>query len=227
LDPLGRRDDYAVENLRLLMRTVSLRRSRDLEMKHVRSEIEVAVDLSWSEREQYERIRANIGRMKSSMGKEVSAHILLSCILQMRQICSHGLQEQSFELRSADARAPMSNDIFCNKCFESLPSTLMLRPSVAKGGEAVFCLECTGEDSGNLSLANDSLCIPNRYRLERDISSPETNTSLTEVAVDDIEMELDATGQKSPKISSKIESVIRNLMQLGKERNKDSTPTKR
>ncbi|KAL8837873.1 MAG: hypothetical protein Q9170_002348 [Blastenia crenularia] len=227
LEPLGRREDSALENLRLLMRTVSLRRSRDSEMKHARSELEVAVDLSQSEREQYERVRANAGRMRANMGKAISAHTLLSSILQMRQICSHGLQEKTTAPRLADARVPLSSNIFCTKCFEPLPYTPVLRPSVAKNGEAVFCLECTGEESGNLSLVNDPLPIINAYHSERDNPTSETDTSGAKVADDTIEMDVDATSEDSPKSSSKIQSVIKTLMQLANERNHGSPPTKR
>lgn len=227
LDPLGRREDYAVENLRLLMRTVSSRRSRGSERKHLRSEIEVAVELSRPEREQYERIRANAGRMKASMGKTVSASTLLSYILRMRQICSHGLQEQASASKSADARARVSSDIFCNKCFEPLPFTSMLKSSGVKSGEAVFCLECTGEESGNLSLASDPLANQDSYRLERVVTPPETDTSLTKMSDDSMDVVLSANNGKGQKPSSKIQSVIRNLMQLGKKHNEDLTPTKR
>ena len=81
-------------------------------MKHVRSELEVAVDLSRSECDEYETVRANAGRMKASMGKGMSAHTLLSFILQMRQICSHGLQEQTSSPRLMGTRKPLPSNVF-------------------------------------------------------------------------------------------------------------------
>ena len=196
-------------------------------MQHVRREVEVAVDLTRPERDWYEKVRADAGGMKASMGKAVSAHTLLSFILQMRQICSHGFQGQVSGSRSADASVTLPSNVFCTKCCQALPSTSVLKPSVARSGKAVLCLECSGEENGNLGHANDLLPTLDLCPLKRDISSPETENGFTHMAENGVEMSMDATSVCSPKVSSKIQSVVENLMRLGEEQNEDSTPTKR
>ena len=212
-----------MEKLSLLVKTVSLRRSRDVEMKHIRFNREIVVDLSQCERTYYERILARAGRRAANTERAISTHTLLSCILQMRQICSHGLQKQIAGRQSA-SQMPVSSDAFCSKCLEPLPLTSTLRTGATKIGEPLFCLECASEESKNQSLANDLSNVGKRNCLDSDISMVDADIGFAKLPV---KMDLDATDDDNEMVSSKIQSVISNLTQLQKERNKDFTPVKR
>lgn len=214
LDPLGTKEDHAIETLRLLVRTVALRRSRNSEMKHVRSEVEVAVTLSHTERQQYGSILTRARDMMVSGEKTTSAHNLLSYILQMRQVCSHGLHERASR-RPVAARGPLPGITVCNKCLEVLPSDLILNSSLAEGGEPKYCLECAAEGSSTVGLFTDSLSSQSRVCLDTSTSKSWDGSGVT-----------DTPGDDRPEWPSKIDSVVSNLVQLERRRHPGSAPIK-
>ena len=229
LDPLGTNKDGAIENFRLLMMTVALRRSRNSEMKHVRSEVEVAVTLSQTERQQYGSIRTRAQNMMASVEKTTSAHNLLSYILQMRQVCSHGLRKRASRSGPAAARGPLPSNTSCNKCSGVLPRDLILTSSLAESGEPKYCPECAAEESGDLGLLTDSPSL--QSHICRDKSTPKSWTGITALDVlgddDGGDIVLNATTESGPEWSSKIASVVNNLVQLEQSHHSGSTPIKR
>lgn len=229
LDPLGTKEDGAIENFRLLVKTVALRRSRNSEMKHVRSEVEVAVTLSQTERQQYGSIYTRARNMMVSVEKSTSAHNLLSYILQMRQVCSRGLRKRASRPGPAAARGPSPNKTSCNKCLEMLPRDQVLNSSLAESGEPKYCLECAAEESVDPGLFTDSLSL--QSRVCRDTSTPKswTGIGVLDVPSDDDggDIDLNATTVSRLERSSKIDSVVSNLLQLERTRHYGSTPIKR
>lgn len=227
LDPLGAKEDYAIENLRLLMRTMALRRSRDSEMKHIRSHVEVPVALLPTERQQYDVIRAKAWKMIVSAEKMMSAHNLLSYILQMRQICSRGLYKRISKSGPIVAREPPPSNAVCDKCLEALTSGFTNNPSLIKSGEPKYCLECAVDEESRSSLITDSLSL--RSGVCQDTSTPtfRTDIGITDVPGGDVDINLNTVTVPRPEQSSKIDSVIYNLVQLEQKRHVDSTPIKR
>lgn len=136
---------------------------------------------------------------------------------------------QNYEPRPVAARGPLPSNIVCNKCLENLPRDLMLDSSSAEDGELIYCLECAAEESSTLRLTTDSLSLQDRVC--RDISIPK---ALTDVGVADVpgdddgeEMDIDTSAVPGPERSSKVDSVVNNLLQLEQMEHRDSAPIKR
>ncbi|KAL9044199.1 MAG: hypothetical protein Q9214_002646, partial [Letrouitia sp. 1 TL-2023] len=200
-------------------------RLRDTEMMHLRSDVEVLVDLSQSERDWYEMIRADAGKVKQSMSKTAAAHTLLSYILQLRQICSHGSPQQNFGSNSTTTQH--AADIWCVKCFEPIKFASAFGSSIIGIGKPMYCQECGLEETSNISLASLSSSTLSETHLEEDKLMLQANFDFTEASNDDIiEMDWDPASTQNPLFSSKIECVVMNLMHLEREQNKDSTPVK-
>ena len=208
LDPLGRKEDYAIESFRRLIGTVALRRSRTSERKNIRSDSEIAVTLSHHERQQYDSILTKARDWIASTNKTTPTHNLLSCINQLRQICSHGLHERASRSEPAAAGRPLPSNTVCNKCLEAIPKELMLESSLAESGEPTYCEDCAAEERSNLSPIADY--SSSQSRLCRDTSNPNIRTAVG------------VTG-----ISSKIESVVKNLILLEQRRYPGFKPIKR
>lgn len=226
MNPLKRREDPAIDNLHLLMKTISLRRLRASEMMHLRSDFEVPVDLLRPERDRYEMIRADAGKVKKSMSKTAAAHTLLSYILQMRQICSHGPPQQNF--RSESTTTQHAADTWCIKCFEPINSASAFGSSIIENDKPLYCQECGIEETSNISSIRLSSPMLNETYSEEDKFMLQANVDFKEALNDDtVEMDWDATSAQSPLLSSKIESVVTNLVHLERQQNKDSTPVKR
>lgn len=228
LDPLETKEDYAIENLRLLVGTVALRRSRNSEMKHVRSDVEVAVTLSHTERQQYDSIRTRARNIVASVEKTTPAHNLLSCILQMRQVCSHGLHERGSRPEPADARVPVSSNTVCSKCLELLPGDLIHNSSLAESGESRYCPECAAEESSTLCLNTGSFSLQSRVCWDTSTPKSWTGVGVADVPGDDDggDIDLNASTVSRPGWSSKIDSVVNNLVQLEQRRHPDAKPIK-
>ncbi|KAL9610822.1 MAG: hypothetical protein Q9167_004491 [Letrouitia subvulpina] len=225
LDPLKRREDSAIDNLRLLMKMMSLRRLRNSEMTHVRSDVEVTVDLSRSERDRYEMIRADAGSFKESMSKTTATHTLLSCILQMRQICSHGLQQRNSGFDST--KPQQAADICCNKCLEPINLASAFRSNIVGNGKPMYCQECGVEETSNISPTNLTSSMLGETYSKEDKPMLQANVDFMEAPNDDIvEMDWDATSAQNSGFPSKVNSVVANLIHLEREQNNDSTPIK-
>lgn len=93
LGPLGKLDERGLENLRLMMKALAIRRTKGASGVSGRSEKLMPVDLSPTERLQYERIRDRAKQLlfeSSSSGCSQPSHVILQTILRLRQLCSHG-----------------------------------------------------------------------------------------------------------------------------------------
>ena len=229
LDPLGTKEDYAIENFRRLIGTVALRRSRNSEMKNIRSDIEVAVTLSHTERQQYHSILTEAQNWTASTDKTTPAHNLLTCIHRMRQICSHGLNEGASRSELAAAGGPLSRNIVCNKCSEPILDDLILESSLAKSGEPIYCQDCAAEERSTLSPITDFCSSQSRGCRDTSTSTIWTAIGVADIPGDDDNdnIDLNATKVLRPKWSSKIDSVVNNLVLLKQRRTPGSKPIKR
>ena len=196
-------------------------------MTHVRSDVEVAVTLSHTERQQYDSIRTKARKMIVSAEKTAFAHNLLFYILQMRQVCSHGIQERASRPEPAAARGALPINTVCIKCLDVLPRDITLNSSSAESDEPKYCLECAAEESSNQYLIADLI----QSRVCRDIGTPGTRTGIGAAGIpgDDGggDTDFNATTVSRPEWSSKIDSVVNNLVQLEQRRYSGSTPIKR
>lgn len=227
LDPLGRKEEHALENLRLLMRTIAIRRPKLSENGCKRSEREVPVSLSQAERKQYGSTRTEALSMVTRAGNKSSAHTLLSFILQMRQLCSHGLLSGAIVHRSNFPQEASTCTIVCDKCadnFNPVDSTSLT--STAIDGPR-YCPECAFEEDISAGL-------PTQFSPAQDVVyKGTTSVSQLEYQLDGglgdsiVEMEIDGPSISGTQTSSKIDSVVRNLIQLDRARHHDSKPIKR
>lgn len=222
LDPLGARDENSIENLRLLVKSATLRRSRNSERNGRRSEHEVKVILSSAERELYSSIRSKARIC-------LSPHDRFSYILKMRQVCSHGLREQDERLQNATVARELSHEpTVCYRCGEDLSPTpsrnLTLRTNIAHQ----LCFECADEQD---DIANsisespslqDGICEePNTLVSDMDVGM------LDAISENDVDMDRDQIRPATSQLSAKIRTVLSNLLKLQQERHQDTTPIKR
>lgn len=222
LDPLGARDENSVENLRLLVRSITLRRSRDSERNGRRIEHEVKVVLSLAERELYNSIRSKARAC-------LSPHDRFSFILRMRQICSHGLRGRGQRLENATAaREFYHGATVCHRCGECL-SPMPSRNSILEPSNAPrFCFECADEQGGVVNSSTESSSLPEGTCEEPNTPVSELNVSmLDDTSEDDVDMDRDEITPTIPEQSAKIRTVLGNLLKLQQERHQDTTPIKR
>lgn len=227
MDPLATKEDYAIEKFRLLVGTVALKRARNSEIKTVRSDIEVAVTLSHTERQQYDSTRTRARNWIAST-KDTTDN-LLSCINQLRQICSHGLHERASRSEPAAAGGPLPSNTVCNKCLENIPVDLILKSSLAESGEPTYCPECAAEERSTLWPITD--LSSSQSHVCEDTSSPKSwmAVGVADIPGDDEngDIDLNATTVSRLESSSKIDSVVKNLVLLEQRRPSGFKPIKR
>ena len=227
MDPLATREDYAIENFRLLVGTVALRRARNSEIKTLRSDIEVAVTLSHTERQQYDSTRTRARNWIAST--KGTTDNLLSCINQLRQICSHGLHERASRSEPAAAGGPLPSNTVCNKCLEGISDDLILKSSLAESGEPTYCLECATEERSTLWPIAD--LSSSQSRVCEGTSSPKSwmAVGVADISGDDDNGDIDLNANTVSRLesSSKIDSVVNNLVRLEQMRPPGFKPIKR
>ena len=225
LDPLGAKEDHAIENLRLIVGSVALRRTRSIEMKHVRSDIEVTVTLSNTERQQYDSIRTKARCMITCTEKKTFAHKLLLYIHQMRQVCSHGLYRGA-----SAARGLLPSSTVCRKCSEALNRDMVINENSSADGSTQYCLECAAEENNSLGVETDSVSSQNFSCQDGGTPQYWTDVGMPNAHGDGDDNEdviLDAIALPRLDKSSKIDSVVNNLLQLEQNSQHASTPIKR
>ena len=222
LDPLGSGDRSSIDKLRYLVRSATLRRSRDSERNGRRSELVVRVVLSTAERELYSSVRSRARECLSPQDR-------LSYLLKMRQICSHGVPRQAQLLENVAAAAEVyRGPAICNKCGEDILPTLLGNSTLSSSTMSQLCFECADEEDDTVNSATHSL--------------PQMTSTCEQIQVSPSDLELDVLDGTSrsqidfghdhmipvsPEPSTKICSVIGNLLELEQERHQDGTPIKR
>ena len=219
LDPLGSGDRSSIDKLRYLVRSATLRRSRDSERNGRRSEHVVTVILSAAERNLYSSIRRKAKECLSPQDR-------LSYLLKMRQMCSHGFPRQAQLLENVAAAAGVyRGPAICNKCGEGISPTLLGNSASSSSTISQLCFECTDEEDDTVTSATRSL--------------PQMTSTCEQIQVSPSDLEVDVLDRTSrsqiddhmipvsPEPSTKICAVIENLLKLEQERHQDGTPIKR
>ena len=227
LDPLGRKEEHALENLRLVMRTVAMRRTKLSESDCKRSEREVLVELFQTEREQYDSTRTQARSMVTRTGNKSSAHTLLSFILRMRQLCSHGLSRGAILRRPTLIRETPTYMTVCDKCADSFNPAVSGTLTLTGIDGPRYCPECAFENDISANLPTQSPSAQNGVYKDT-ISTPRLEDQMIEILDDGVvEMEIDGPPVYETHASSKIDSIVRNLIDLDRVRHRDSKPIKR
>ena len=187
----------------------------------------MAVTLSHTERQQYDSTRTRARNWITST-KDTTDN-LLSCINQLRQICSHGLHERASRSEPAAAGGPLPSNTVCNKCSEGIAGDLILKSNLAESGEPTYCLECAAEESSTLCSIPD--LSSSQSRVCGDPSSPKSWMAIDVADIpgddDNGDIDLNATTVSRLESSSKIDSVVSNLVLLEQRRHPGLKPIKR
>ena len=227
LDPLGRKEEHALENLRLVMRTVAIRRPKLSESDCKRSEREVLVELFQPEREQYNSTRTQARSMVTRTSNKSSAHTLLSFILRMRQLCSHGLSRGPI-IRHHNLRDKTSTcATVCDKCADSFNAADSRILALTGTDGPRYCPECAFENDISASLPTQPSSVQNGVYHDTN-SIPRLEDQMIENLDDGVvEMEIDGPPVCAAHTSSKIDRIVCNLIGLDRVRHRDSKPIKR
>ncbi len=209
------------------MRTVAIRRPKLSGSGCKRSEREVPVFLFQNERKQYDSTRTKARSTITLTGNKSSAHTLLSFILQMRQLCSHGLSREAIVRRAKSLREASTCAIVCDRCADSFnPADSTSLNSTAIDGPR-YCPECAFEEDISAALPTQFSSVQNGvYKGPASLSRLEYHS--VEGSNDGVvEMEIDGPTISGTQTSSKIDSIVHNLTQLDRARHHDSKPIKR
>ena len=226
LDPLGTKEEHALDNFRQLMKTIAIRRPKLSESNSNRSEREVQVYLSQAEREQYDSIRTKARETITRMGNCSSSHTLLSYILRMRQLCSHGWSGEPFHRGFDVLRKDLRSTPACDRCADSLTlSEINNLASDAVDGPR-YCLECAFEEDISIGSATQSLSMPRITQQDLTTLMPRVSEKFESLAHVDERMD-DRPKFADALTSSKIGSVLHNLFQLNRSLHSDKKPIKR
>jgi len=109
LEPLSRNDPQGLENLRLALHAISLRRARQACSTRQRFERVENVILNETEKELYVRTREQARKLAALSTGKAQGDVVLRAISTLRQICSHG-----------DSTIPKSES--CDKCGNPIPN---------------------------------------------------------------------------------------------------------
>lgn len=230
LNPLGRKDQRVLMDLRSIMTTVALRRAKAACQSRRRSEIEESVVLSSNERERYEQILFHAKKMRSESARDTPSHVLLRSIIKLRQICSHGTLNQTPETRS-DLRI-LEQRSSCRHCGDSLASSPMQIEADQDLQEGQLCYDCalTWNDIATDSSPQNSSLDASSHKTAS-LSTVEKWMSMdVEVSENDnVEINLyrDESALMKAEKSSKLEKVLSSLSALQGVCNDDKTPVKR
>ena len=193
-------------------------------MSRPRSDIEMAVILSDTEREQYRAIRAKAHEVIVSTRKSKSTHDLLHYIHQMRQICSHGLVEESL---ASTNLPPRPRGTVCNKCLEVISSDTTPREDSIRSDESSYCLECRAEEDSFPDTTSDSVGLRASPRNNMD---PAHQSGISKIDFNydgDVDMDSDETLTSIPRFSSKVQTVVSKIADLDQQQRSDCKPIKR
>lgn len=229
LNPLGRNDKHVLMDLRSIMTTVALRRSKAACQSSRRSEIEELIVLSSNERERYDQILSHARTLCSEFARDSSSHVLRS-IIKLRQICSRGTLNPTLETRR-DPRI-LEQRPSCRHCGDSLqPSPMQIEADQYVQGPQL-CYDCAltwGDATPETSPNHSSLDAS--FRETAVLSTDEKWMSIDEevsVCGDiDIDMVRDESPVMNAENSSKLEKVLSKLIYLQGVFNNDNTPVKR
>lgn len=201
LEPLSRNDGQGLENLRLALQSISLRRIKHTNIARRKEEKFEYVTLNERERQLYVSTRSEARKLLVLTTGKSQGHILLRAISACRQICSHG-----DSVADGPHTGTQPETDACDKCGDLISGSGSSFHGTC--GHRI-CSECITEQVGAESLGPDLspkscwVCqVPTlpAYGLE---SRMETSR-----------IEWEVTAPPVTKISSKIDKVLWNLHTL-------------
>ena len=143
LGPLGKLDERGLENLRLMMKALAIRRTKGATGVSGRSEKLMPVELSSTERSRYEELRDRAKKLlleSSRTGCSQSSHVILQTILRLRQLCSHG---HSNVIPGLDVtELPYTGVNNCNQCGFAISTVSTLEANFNGQCGHRFCSDC-------------------------------------------------------------------------------------
>ncbi|SLM38846.1 Zinc finger, RING/FYVE/PHD-type [Lasallia pustulata] len=143
LTPLGKLDERGLENLRLMMKALAIRRTKGATGVSGRSEKLVPVELSPTERSRYTEIRDQAKQFlleSSTSGCSQPSHIILQTLLRLRQLCSHG---HSNVIPGLDVKElPYNGMDSCNQCGIPIKTVFTLETNFRGQCGHQFCPDC-------------------------------------------------------------------------------------
>lgn len=224
LEPLGRQDEKGLRNLRLTMGAISLRRGRQQTCNRHRNEEMIHVNFSADERQRHRSILEGAQHLARTTGKK-RGHIILQSILALRQLCSHGYAHVpssnlhfNYNNRYGTplSRTPPVN---CDNCHQNFSHPDKIEGVFNGSCGHKVCSECLDEQKSGQLL--DSIATLSRCYV---CQEPTVACDLTDMSSPDCDFDM---GQDDPLplanvLSSKIEAVLSNLINLQERSREDS-----
>lgn len=229
LGPLSKSDGQGLENLRLVMKAIAIRRTKGATGISGRSEKLVPVELSLTERSQYEGVR-NRGKQllleSSRSGCSQPSPIILKTIFRLRQLCSYG----HFDIiRGLDnTQLSYNGTDSCNQCGIDISIISALEAEFHGQCGHRFCHDCyvqytaLHDGFGSPSVQACPLCdMPSAESEETMVWANDNHNGA------DMHM-VDAPDPQDPWItSSKISRVISQLLEIERGYRSDDSAGKR
>lgn len=224
LNPLGRRDEQALKNLRSLMTVVALRRTKAICHAQCRSDRVEVITLSAMEREQYHLTLSQVRKFRSNSARD-SPHTLLSAITNLRQICSHGILGLTADLKHIIQRPEEFST--CRVCGDSIPLPPRQYEALYGDEGMGLCHNCTLDPNQDTSLVLPGTALLNESKSRSFISNVGTDGGILSITCGKNSVQQDELSATTLKCSSKLEKVLSNLLSLQRAFNNDTTPVKR
>ena len=223
---LGKEDERGLLNLRLIMKAIALRRSRKICGNQRRSEYVTWVTLSQAERQQYISTRTQARKNLLKIGTQTPAHKLLSSIILLRQVCSHGISKRVFTSGLVDQQEPQTRTCNCEKCGDIFPSPLISNRTFKATCRHQLCSECTFEQNTSPDIIDE--LSPRKCGICNEPGAVLSHMSMGSTDNDnDVDMNRDERMAANIELPSKIEKVLHNLIKLERKFNPDFSPIKR
>lgn len=215
MGPLGRRDEQVLTDLRLIMATISLRRAKVACKSTSRSEQVELVELSITERQEYDLILAQARKTLSSCAGNAPSHVLLRSILQLRQLCSHG-NYRSTENTTSSSQS-WKNTPNCHQCGDSLNLSQSLTPEFQGSQQQQLCYECALSRGGN--TPNIAPPSPSANHLKAELVEIESEMgmgTLSAVSYNDTNTHRNMSMLDRAEESSKLKKILSKLCHIQK-----------
>lgn len=223
LDPLGKKDPHVLADLRSIMTTVALRRTRSADQSRRRSERVESVLLSPAERGKYQETLLQARKTLAASTRDTASSSLLGTLLRLRQICSHGIYNI---VSNATGSVPK-----CCQRGDDLPLTQTAPRAVRMGRQDRLCYDCGLAWSDNTSIPAFDILYDTQTGARVDSSAMEIDSGTDTLSFysdrNESYMIQDESVSKTTKKSSKLEKVLSNLKELQQISGGSQGPVKR
>ncbi|KUJ21499.1 uncharacterized protein LY89DRAFT_436506 [Mollisia scopiformis] len=213
LEPLSRKDPEGLENLRLVLQTISLRRTKNSCSTRRKIEAVEQVILNGRERCCYNITRADARKALGSATGNSQGQILLRAINTLRQICSHG---GAIIDDTPDSQHTREHNI-CDKCGHTIDTRNDSQQTFRGTCGHNVCYECTLDQNSSENISLNSGPESCSVCQEPVISILDNGQQWRGDQVNSTMVNWDTkTAPASAIHSSKIDKVVVNLQNLEK-----------